>query len=297
MNALEALCICAVDLFILITGYFLLDNQSRRIDKPIQLIFQLVVLNGLSYLIMIPLGIKTFSIRSLIGNFLPVNYFLVLYITLYWISPYINLVIYRLEKRQLKECLDQFNSLIGREYNGMSTIGVYGSQWGYSIVNFMLMYIIGAVIRQYEHVILEVNVWKYMLMLVGCTTLVTAWELIGEKIGFIGHNSALEYCNPFVITEAVMIFCLFKKMRFQRKIINFFAKQAFAVFILQNNFIRQWNVERAIQGSPFFYLGHLVLTGMVTYIVCTIIGYAFDFVAKPLFSKLQKIGDRHILRV
>lgn len=48
----------------------------------------------------------------------------------------------------LPTLLDQFNALVGQELNGMSTIGLYGSQRGYCLANFMLLYIIGGYLRR-----------------------------------------------------------------------------------------------------------------------------------------------------
>ena len=39
---------------------------------------------------------------------------------------------------------DLIQGVLGKELLGISTIGMYGSQYGYTIVNFVLMYIIGA---------------------------------------------------------------------------------------------------------------------------------------------------------
>ena len=43
LNVIESLFICAVDLFILITGYYMINTQKRNVIKPIKLIFQVIV--------------------------------------------------------------------------------------------------------------------------------------------------------------------------------------------------------------------------------------------------------------
>lgn len=49
--------------------------------------------------------------------------------------------------------VDIAQEIVGDEYIGLSTIGAYGSQWGYTIVNFTLMYIIGAYIRVQKKIV------------------------------------------------------------------------------------------------------------------------------------------------
>lgn len=40
--------------------------------------------------------------------------------------------------------VDLLKEISGNSFNGLSTIGAFGSQQGYTIVNFVVMYLIGA---------------------------------------------------------------------------------------------------------------------------------------------------------
>lgn len=64
------------------------------------LLIQLVVFNVGAYVVQILFGLKPFPIKSLLGNLLPNNYFIILYCTLYLISPYINRAVNNLDIRQ-----------------------------------------------------------------------------------------------------------------------------------------------------------------------------------------------------
>ena len=48
---LECLSVCAVDLFIMISGYFLCVTQKRTLDKPVYLLLLLWVINIIVYFI------------------------------------------------------------------------------------------------------------------------------------------------------------------------------------------------------------------------------------------------------
>lgn len=43
LDFLESVFICAVDLFVLITGYYMINTQKRSIIKPLKLIIQVIV--------------------------------------------------------------------------------------------------------------------------------------------------------------------------------------------------------------------------------------------------------------
>lgn len=86
-----------------------------------------------------------------------------IYCTLYIISPLINIVINRIYEKQLLNrvvlilfalfsvrptSVDVLNDVTGKTYDGLSTVGLYGSQHGYTIVNFILLYVISATVKK-----------------------------------------------------------------------------------------------------------------------------------------------------
>lgn len=105
--------------------------------------------------------------------------------------------------------VDVFVEVTGRLWNGVSTVGMYGSQWGYSIVNFILMYIIGAYLRFEGLEIKKWNMGKIIALWVILIFTMTVWARINDYTGYAVERSAWEYCNPLVIASAVLVF-LFK---------------------------------------------------------------------------------------
>ena len=153
---------CAVNLFVLINGYFMCESYQRTVTKPVKLILQVIIFQTLPSIAGMFLGFHEFSVRGFIRTLVPANWYVILYIALYWISPYINIIIDVLDKKELLKFIyvvfaifsiyptvvDVLSEIIGHEIHGLSSVGMYGSQWGYSIVNFVLMYLIGAYIKR-----------------------------------------------------------------------------------------------------------------------------------------------------
>lgn len=158
---LESLNICAVNIFILISGYFMCTNQKRTLFKPFQLLIQVILFSSIIYLVRVMMGLETFDVVRLLSKMIPSNYYVILYSVLYLISPYVNIILNMLTRKKLNEMLvifitifsiyptfiDFIQELSGKEWVGLSSISAYGSQWGYSIINFILLYILGAYLR------------------------------------------------------------------------------------------------------------------------------------------------------
>ena len=95
---LEALFICAVNTFIIITGYFMYDRFTINFVKPIGLLLKLIIFHALIYILHCMNG-EAFSRREFTKQLLPTDYFIILYIVLMFISPFINIILNKLNKR------------------------------------------------------------------------------------------------------------------------------------------------------------------------------------------------------
>ena len=138
---LESISICAVNLFILISGYFLCRSSKRQLIKPIELIIQVIFFSVVLYIVKICVGAETLTIKGLIMTLVPSNWFVILYSTLYIISPYINILLEQLSGKQKKKMVivlfaifsvwptivDLSGEILGKEWIGLSSVGMYGS--------------------------------------------------------------------------------------------------------------------------------------------------------------------------
>lgn len=173
---LEGLFICAVNVFVLISGYFLSGTTKRKTVKAVELVVQVVVMSVGIYLGSSLLS-NSFTIGGTLASAIPNNYFVSLYITLYLISPYINLAINKLSDKSLviatvimfllfsvwPTFLDTVCQITGMGLGGLYTTNASGSQLGYSIVNFALMYLLGAVLR--KKILLFLSIFVFLLYL------------------------------------------------------------------------------------------------------------------------------------
>ena len=70
---IESLFVCAVNVFVMISAYFLACNQNRKLIKILELFVQVIVFNLVFYVFGVLRGHKVFTVSSLISSLLSTN--------------------------------------------------------------------------------------------------------------------------------------------------------------------------------------------------------------------------------
>lgn len=286
LNLLETLNACAVDLFVIITGYFLSQTKKRTLGRAFSLLLQLSVYRVAYTLIKAVFSHSAVSARSLILAALPANWFVVLYCVLYVISPFLNRAWHDVRKGPViwgtlvlfslwPTAVDTLKSLTGAGLDTLSTIGMYGSQHGYTIVNFVMCYLIGAYIREFD--LTKADGKKLLLLLLTDYVLNFFWS----RWDF---GTAFAYFNPLVILRAALIFMLFLKLDIgTRPAINELASCAFSVYILHYWLFPIFKIEQYVKSGFWVMTVHIFVT--ITAII--LISYLVDKVYRLLFGKID----------
>lgn len=294
---LEGIFICAVNLFMLITGYFSCTSKRAAPIKVVSLVLQVMVFRVLLYGWDVLQG-ESFSLSGLVYAMLPVNYFVILYSTVYLLSPFINQLLRNLSKRQMgglvilslllfsiwPTVLDVVAAHTGKYFSSLNTLGSNGSGRGYTFVNFTLMYLIGAYLR-----LADIRVKKrYCAVAILVLTVVIA--LAGK---FTPSNRyAWSYCNPLVIGQAVAFFLLFRGFSFRSSIVNLLAKASFTCFLLHTIFLFHIGIPTAVQHSLPYLLGHILITPILIYLVCFLAYVVYDFLSKPVIGLVDDLFQK-----
>lgn len=273
---------CAVNLFVLLSGYFLCESNTRDIQKPIDLIIRVMVFSFLIYCMRCIMG-SGFTVKGAIASLVPANYFVILYIVVYLLSPFINICINNINHNKLiimlvicmvlfsiwPTSVDVFDKITGTVHDGLSTIGAYGSQRGYTIVQFVLMYIIGAFLNRIH--------WKKIHngikwgVLFGNGLLITVWSLVD-------NSTAWEYCNPLIIVQAVVVFLIFRDINIKHnKFINSLSKSVFTTFLVHTVFLGKIGINKAVQLNVPLMIVHILVSSIVIFIVCWIVNMIYTY--------------------
>ncbi len=296
---LESLCICAVDLFILISGYFLCASGKRRIVKALELVLQVVVIRLIRYALGCLLGLEEFRLISMIGAMVPNNYFVTMYLALYFLSPYINLLLEKLTDKQLRNLLvlwlalfslwptvlDVFSEVAGKWYSGMYPAGTAGSQYGYNMVHFVTMYLLGAYLRKNEGKVATISAKKQTVAMVICVAVLTLLQTVCPM-------TARSYCNPLVIAMAVLIFAMGKRLSLRSKLVNTLAKSALTCFLFHDFLLPFIIGEKIVTGNTGLLLLYMLLAVVGLYLLCWLIWCVYETLSRPVRRWLGEVTEK-----
>ena len=130
---------------------------------------------------------------------------------------------------------DAINSILDISIPGISTVSLLGSQEGYSIINFIMLYLLGGYIRRYSYKYKKYNL-KYLSIIIYILSTV----VILIESYFLATNVAWSYCNLFVIIQAVSIFLYFDSLEIKyNRYINYFAESVFGIFLIHRYLLPQ----------------------------------------------------------
>ena len=239
-------------------------------------------------------GQSEINASGLVKCLVPLNWYVWVYLALYVISPFINIIINALNKRQFQifleilillfsfwpTAIDLFSNLFKVDLTALYTTGTFGSGDGYTIINFTLMYLMGAYIKKWGKVMIS---WKAL----GSYGIISIILCLYARVSFSG---AIAYSNPLVIFQAVMLFKIFESLRLQNKFVNGMAEGCFTVYLLHTFFFQFMQIQRFTTGSPVIALAHCVLSAVIIFGIC----YGIYFIYK---NTIKKIADYILKRV
>ncbi len=296
---LEVFFIVAVNVFILLFGYFQCNTSKVSIIKPVYLVTVVIFYRILIYFVNFIMGMQEFSVSYLISRFIPVNYYVILYCCLYLISPYINKVLKSLGISEWKKFLfiifllfsvwpsfvDWIQNISGFDLAGLSSIGVDGSQSGYTIVNFILLYIIGGSIWYLRNEQNRFSIIKCIFIEIVCIGILFVWKYLTMMYSL--NTSVLDYCNPLVIISSIMIFLIFEKIEMKpNKVINELSRATLTIYLTHpfflQIFVKYFNVNDSIAS----------ISGVIICLIVCIFGYICYKVFEVPLKIVKKIEEK-----
>lgn len=198
---IEALSICCVNVFVLISGYFGIRPKKSSLAS---FLFQVLFFFVLIYGVCLATGISSFSVQGVLQCFCltSANWFIKAYLLLFILAPVLNAFI-EMSDRTLHR-----NVLIGF-YTIQTVYGCFFSadffENGYSTLSFIGLYLLARYIKIYapkwSQLKREYDITLYMF----CAALITGITLLGFKVGKNTGILMFTYINPFVIIESVAL--------------------------------------------------------------------------------------------
>lgn len=284
---IESLFISAVNCFIIVSGYFGLKFSLRKILKiEMMVLFYSVGI----YLIFCLFGFEKISLIEIIKASMPVSlirwWFITVYILLYLLSPFLNILIEKLDRRQHRIfilIMMFFFSVIPT----LTNISI-GMDRGYGLYNFILLYFIGSYLKKYNEEEEKINSKKmfFLLFLVATGVIFISNYLQQKYLGKI-HFNYFNYNNIFVIFQAILIFKIFKSVDIKSNLINYISKFTLAVYLIHDHPNIRKVLYSLIKTESFLYkkiyVIHLIGCVITIYIICVLI----EIFRKNILNRLE----------
>lgn len=298
---LQSMSISAVNVFVLISGYFMCHVTKVDVKKPIRLLIQVIVFRELIYIIRTLSGGNDLQWKVIWQLLFPKSWFAVLYAALYILAPYINKALSSLSDKRLitfmwvafSVCslwpytVDLLEAFSGYNFDGLSSVGMYGSQFGYTLIHFIFMYCVGTWLRRFEDI---GRLWKDLAGLLVCwvTLFVFSYYLVTHKMDI---RYAFSYGSPLVIASAVLLFRIFKRIPLKsNRLINSVATTTFSVYLLNSAIISDLlDTRKYVQGSGWMMLAHIGFTCLVVLLISYGAQLLYDLITKPIYKLFDRL--------
>lgn len=288
------LCSVAVDVFVLITGYFMVFKgfkSKRWIKVWVETFFYSFGLTFFFHLV----DPGSVSIGEVLKSLLPMRFspywFVTQYLGLLLVAPFLGKAARSMSKRTYQILLLAY-LIVGTDLVGGYPFGdVLGFGIGYSLVWFSGLFFIGGYIRIYGKELRQV---RYLRIYLLGAFAIFAWFVLVMIVKSLmsGENRVtwfdLHY-NSFPILIAVPLFLWFKNHPFKDTAINRFlvriAPYSFAVYLIHSNAA----VNNFLFGKVFNFsnsyldvllLPKMIISCVIIYIVCILIEACRDRVFK-----------------
>lgn len=284
--------IVAVDIFVLISGYFMIEKSKPKIGKAINLLLICCVYRATVHVLTTVADGKPINPALLAYSFIPRSYYIWIYCTLYIISPYINRIVQNMSRKEYTRLLivafalfclwptiiDVIRCSWAPTLKDIFTVSREGNDSGFTLVNFVFLYLIGGYLRKYP-ITFKHKYTKYLELGISllCAAATAVICVIFPKIS--GTKAILGYETFFVVIQAATFFDFFTRINVRYSVlINFFAKASLGVYLLHSGIIKV--LMHFINIEPMFKSGFL--GSVEAWLLLLISGYVIAAVVDSL---------------
>lgn len=285
---------CAVNCFILISGYFGIRFKIKNIYR---LYSQCFFYGLFCYLLHLFLDGAQIG-RSILNNSLfvfsdpPGWWFIQVYIYLLLISPIINIAIKNISKNYFIFIIALFSVL--SFYFGFIWQNPINSS-GYGLVQFTYMYLIGAFLSKYYQT--SRSSIRYLSIYIVSSIALGAFGVIEVKYntGLSIFNTHI-YCHPLLVLSSIGLFLFFLSHNIKSKAINYIGTSTLSVYLIhENSYVSQKLyafIPSLAHGNDIANIFSFVLLAIFILFICISIDKIRIYIMRPIDNYAYIVSDR-----
>ena len=292
-----------VNIFVLISGYFLIQSKSTKasIHKILKLWGQVFFYSATIYVINIAFG-GAISIKQFIKAFMPMTraawWFASTYFVLYIIHPYLNLFLHSMDKFLYQRYLLLLLLMWCIVPTFLST-----AFEGNSLCWFVTLYSLAGYYRLYgfnKHVMKDAGIMAIIFtILTYCSSVI--FTILGTKWAFFSEHNRYFYGMQSLPTLAISIciFVAFANMNIKySKWINLVSSTTFGVYLIHDNyFVRPFLWKTVFHNAGFqdsiLLVPYSIAVVAIVFILCTLLDLLRQrVIERPYMQLVNRNTDR-----
>lgn len=288
---LEAISIVAVNVFVLISGYYMVESKfkANNIFKIgiggvwiYSIIFGMISLK-LSGEAILPAQVIKIIFPLITKKF----WFINSYLTLYILSPILNKTINSISKKMHTYLIIVMFILFSVRTTIFPMTWSQDPSGGMGIITFIMIYIMASWIRKYYQIKNHVKIWGGIYIL--CVLTLVLSKVIMIEIGALNYSTKFYmYNSPVVIIESISLFLLFLNRKpingRSSNIINKMAQHSFSCYIIHFSMLSVLFTKII----PLDKYVHRVSVGVILALVSCIVIFLFCIMVDMLKTNLEK---------
>ena len=304
LRLIEAFCIVAVNCYVLISGFFLVESEWKA-GRVISLLAQILFYSVLIPLAMMCIGMISWQDLDLydwIGFIFPIEtehyWFATAYLMMYIFAPVLAAGVKRMDKKSMQKVIVVL-LLFFSVGKSVLPVSLVTDRYGYDYGWFLCLFLIAAYIRLYCPSWLEQKkhaLFLYVSMSLCIFVLSIATGALGNSIDTFAYYSEMPYTYNHVLCliGAIGLFCTFKNTKIREGkmagIIRRFAPYTFGIYLLHEHILvryewMEWLYIDNVRGT-WLILPHMIACVAIIYVMGTLV----DFIRAYIFHKVGKIG-------
>ena len=300
---LEALSFGAVNLYMMISGYFMI-NTSGKMERPFKIVVQVLFYSIGVYLVYMVMGRLPDYVHETYFRckfFLPIAsahyWFASSYVYFCLLAPFLAVGMRRLNKKQHLGLMIIMLLLFSRVWRILLPQSEPLDDKGYGIFWFFTLFVLAAYIRRFVPV-KNKRRWLYFgLYILGVVLTLLSMLAINRISKMTGRFESfitcfLEYNSPTIILSSVSLFLFFRTLRipegFLTKVILFLSPLTFGIYLAHEHMLLRdlwtefWKVE------DFFHTPYFILHFVGVVLAVFVLGGIIEALRKLLFDLLYK---------
>ena len=304
----EALSVSAVNIFMLISGYFLISSKFKN-GRLIELVLQTFFYAAGVFIFFVLLGkisLDEMNVYDLLHYFLPIHmetyWFISAYVIMYLLLPLITIGVKTISETQLQRVI-LWLLIFECVVKSILPVRLTMDKQGYSFLWYLILFLVGAYIRLYGFKILKTATHGWLIFIASTILIlleIFALSQIQVRTGRLKEMTlvSLDYNHVLVFFAAIGIFAAFLYARPLGKkfgrLVCLFSPYCLGVYLLQENPIirymwQDWFGLRAAMELPVPIFLFRVIGSVVAMFA---LGICVDALRSVLFRKVVHLACR-----